>query len=79
MVARDLDEDPERLALACLPLLRYAEAFHAFQAAGESSNPEQSLDPWKSSPTMDAVKVNEMKLASERRQRKLGASKREKP
>ncbi len=66
VVARDLDEDPERLALACLPLLRYAEAFGAFKAAKD----EQSLEHWKGSSTMDAVKVNAMKLSAERRKRK---------
>lgn len=31
-VARELDRDPEQLALACLPLLRYADALSVYRS-----------------------------------------------
>lgn len=54
VVARDLDDDPERLSLAVIPLLRYARAKAEFDAAKEDSD----LDHWKGSKVMAAVRRN---------------------
>lgn len=67
VVARDLDEDPEQLATACLSLLRYAEAYRAFKSAKD----EKSLEHWKGSQTMEAVKINTLQLVRERRAKQV--------
>jgi hypothetical protein len=62
VAARDLDEDPERLSLLCLPLLRYAEA----KQAEENSKSEEELKAWKGSKIMEAVLENKFSLHKER-------------
>ncbi len=61
-MARDLDEDPEQLALQCIPLFRYAEAKSAF----DRSKSDDDLAAWKGSPVMDSVVKNTMTLHKER-------------
>jgi hypothetical protein len=63
VVARDLDEDPERLSLECLRLLNYAEARRALEA-GEGDKPW-----WKDNKLMAAASRNAGELMSERRKR----------
>jgi len=62
VAAKDLDDDPEYLSLLCLPLLRYAEAYHAERHA-ES---EDALKPWKGNPVMEDVLRNKFELHKER-------------
>jgi hypothetical protein len=61
-VARDLDEDPEQLALLCLPLFRYAEA----KSALDRSKADDDLAGWKGSKVMDEVWTNTVRLKKER-------------
>jgi hypothetical protein len=61
-VARDLDEDPEQLALLCLPLFRYAEAKSAF----DRSKADDDLAAWNGSKVMDDVVRNTLTLRKER-------------
>lgn len=56
--ALDLDDDPEQLALACIPLLRYAQAHAAFKRANKTE-----LKGWRGVPVMDEVEVNAFELA----------------
>lgn len=53
--ARELDEDPEQLAIACMPLIGYARAKAAFdQAKGDPGK----LEAWEGSETMALVERN---------------------
>lgn len=61
-VARDLDEDPERLSLLCLSVLRYAEA----KSAEERSESESDLASWKGSQLMERVLENKFALHKEK-------------
>lgn len=70
VVARDLDRDPEQLALACLPLLRYAEAKAEFDHAKD----DKDLERWKGSTIMDSVRKNTFELTKERRARRAAAA-----
>lgn len=70
-VARDLDEDPERLSLLCLSFLRYAEA----KGAEERSESESDLAAWKGSQLMERVLENKFALHKEKAEaRKARAS-----
>ena len=62
-VARELDEDPERLLLSCHSLLQYAEAHAAYRRASASE-----LKAWKGSKLMEQVEANDFAL----RARELG-------
>lgn len=53
VVARDLDNDPEQLSLNVIPLLRYEEAFRAFERGDKAE-----LKRWAGSPVMKAVEEN---------------------
>lgn len=65
--ARELDDDPEQLALVCIPLLRYAEAKRALD--GAKTEDDAALKAWKGSPLMEAVKQNTVGLHKERKRR----------
>lgn len=58
VAARDLDDDPERLSLLCISLLRYAEA----HGAEERSKSKEDLAPWKGSKIMELVLENKFAL-----------------
>jgi len=58
VAARDLDEDPERLSLVAISLLRYAHAKAEFDAADS----DDSLKHWKGSELMKTVKTNTFEL-----------------
>lgn len=62
VAARDLDEDPERLSLLCLPLINYAEAKAAFDGAED----DEALKGWAGSKSMEAVTRNTFELHKER-------------
>lgn len=62
-VARDLENDPDRLSVEVLPLLRYADAKHAWDAAKGNS---KKLEAWKDSKLMDQVRLNTNELHKER-------------
>lgn len=70
VAARDLDRDPEQLSLACIPLLRYAEAKAEFDAAKD----DKALERWKGSSLMAGVRKNTFELAQERRQKRALAA-----
>lgn len=53
-VARDLDRDPERLTLVCLPMLGYADAFRAWKRGNK-----RELKHWSGSRLMEMVKNND--------------------
>ena len=57
---RALREDPERLAMACIPILRYADAYYAHKRANKSE-----LKAWKGDPVMDMVERNAFEMAKE--------------
>lgn len=57
VVARDLDEDPERLSLVCLQLLRYAEAKDAWD-----SNNKDRIKAFSGSDMMKRVQEYEFDL-----------------
>jgi len=59
-VARALDSDPEQLDLACLPLLRYSEAFGAYRRGRKSE-----LKAWEGSAMMAQVQENDFAAAAE--------------
>ncbi len=54
-MANELDEDPERVALLCIPLLRYAEAHAAYRRANADE-----LKAWQGSPMMARVQANDI-------------------
>ena len=60
MVARDLDEDPERMSLTCLSLLRYAEAKRVFDRANKDE-----LKAWRDNKMMEKVEEIAFKLTEE--------------
>lgn len=64
-VARDLDRDPERSAIECAAMLRYAEAWRAFK---HSKGPED-LKPWRDSKMMEQVERNTFDIHQERLRR----------
>ena len=68
-VARDLDEDPEQLSLLCIPLLKYAEAKRAFDAAKDPKD----LEPWRTSVMMALVKRNAASLSDDRKAKRQEA------
>lgn len=70
-IARELDRDPEQLALVCIPLLRYAEAKRALDGAKNDKDP--MLKAWEGSPLMESVKRNWAALATERKRRAAAA------
>jgi hypothetical protein len=47
---REILDDPEQLAMACLPLLRYSEAHAAFKRANK-----RELGAWNDNPMMTMV------------------------
>jgi hypothetical protein len=55
VAARDLDEDPERLAITAMTLLAYSQAKAAYDAA---DGDDKKLEPWKDSNVMRRVKDN---------------------
>lgn len=50
VAARALREDPERLALTCIPLLRFAEAHAAHKRANKTE-----LSTWRGNQMMELV------------------------
>ena len=54
VVARELEDDPERLSAECLPLLAYADAYRAYQR-----NDKSEMKRWKFSTLMDLVIEND--------------------
>lgn len=69
VVAKDLDEDPERLSAICLQLLKYREAKAVFDRAGNDSKSDE-MKAWASSKMMKAVINNAFDLEKERRAKK---------
>jgi len=63
VVARDLDNDPAQLSLACLSVLQYAEAY----AAEKRAKSDDDMKPWKGSRVMETVLKNKFALFTERR------------
>lgn len=61
-VARDLDRDPERSAIECAAMLRYADAHRAFR---DTKSPDD-LKPWRGSPMMEQVERNTFDLHQKR-------------
>ena len=51
---RDLESDPEQLSLLCIPVMRYAEAFHAYRSANKAR-----IAQWGSDPLMAEVTERE--------------------
>ncbi len=66
--ARDLLDDPERLSLSCMQLLRYSEAKHAFDHADK----KKELDVWKGNSMMERVQKYEFAKAEARFKAKQG-------
>ena len=66
VVARDLDNDPEQLSLACLPLLNYANRKDIFDQAVRRGNDDKTLDAYVDDEIMSRVKRNTMDLHKER-------------
>jgi len=62
VVAQDLDEDPERLSLTCVSLLRYAEA----KQHEENAKDADDMKMWKGSKLMEEVLRNKFQLHRER-------------
>jgi len=58
VAARDLDDDPERLSLVAVSLLRYAHAKAEFDVADS----DDRLKHWKGSELMKTVKKNTFEL-----------------
>lgn len=67
--AHELDNDPEQLALVCIPLLEYGRAKAAFDAAG--GDPDK-LKAWEGSRIMERVQENTMETLRRRRQKREG-------
>jgi hypothetical protein len=65
VVARDLDEDPEQLAIVCVQLLRYADAHRAYREAGRTPGRggKELMRSWKKTPSgrrlMEMVEAND--------------------
>jgi hypothetical protein len=62
VAARAIDRDPMHFNLACLHLIRYAEAKQAF----DKGKSPKAIEAWKGSEVMAAVKINTAALKSER-------------
>lgn len=45
VVARDIDNDPERLSILCVQALRFAEAHRAFRRANKTELKSYAGDP----------------------------------
>jgi hypothetical protein len=59
VVARDLDNDPERLSLQCLPLLAYAEAYRVYRRGNKAE-----IKRWSDSKVMELVTTNDFSIVS---------------
>jgi hypothetical protein len=66
VAARDLDDDPQQLALVCRTLSIYAQAKAAFDTATDDSQ----LEAWKSSELMTQVQANAFAFHKERTARR---------
>lgn len=60
IVAHDLDNDPEDLAVECLWAIRFGEAYFAYQR-----NDPNILKGWEGSRMMDLVKGEDFRRAQE--------------
>lgn len=58
--ARDLDNDPDRVSLACLKLLRYSEAKEVYD-----SNDPRAISAWEGSRMMELVKEIDFERTAE--------------
>lgn len=68
VAARDLDDDPERLSLAVMPLLAYSRAYHALDAA-QGADGAAALKAWDGSKMMEYAKRNKIALMKSRAER----------
>lgn len=69
VVAQELLDDPEQLLLQCLPLLRYADAYHAYERAEDKV---EDLKGWEGSSVMDDVERNVFELHKARVKKRSG-------
>lgn len=54
-----MENDPEGLDLACVPLLHYGEVFHDYR-----KNSRAAMDAWKNDPLMAEVQQREFEAAA---------------